>query len=597
MKILDRFQQHILIERRAMQRFLLQQLIPLAVMVLLFQSLAWCQPPSACDAWEAPVEEGISIVRVKDDLMVKWFCPGFQKTSLSVLNGDEQWEAMDTAFTVDPETQYSSLRRDMRAGFFRTSQEELQEFPRLRIMMPSQCIQGLPTPVRIEILRPDGSVDWEVWEDEVSLSLPGDWFMPVYLPVHNGIVSHLLPGALVEGGGYFSAFYDGQSAGKTVPDTPLTFGLTVAGELSDPLTVWTPGDGIIHVTDDVTLPAGNTLRIYPDTLILLDPKKSINVRGTIECLGTVEHPVLFAAADPENPWGQIHHDHTSTRSIYKGTFFTGGGDSLGAGHTGRGPVIRVSDAEIEFDYCNFMDNYGKGLYASHGDLTFKHCLFSRSAMGMEVVDVNIAIDRCYFVEMPMGGDVGDNDPLYLHGRGNMSVTNSIFAIGGDDGIDTLSSTPVIENCIIHGFLDKGISVYWGAPRISNCLIFDNDYGISAKGDPTEVYVDRTSIVRNRVSVQSRDKYGVPDAVIQYYVTNSILWDHDWAVQTDYPIEDISITYCDVQGGEPFPGDGNITDDPLFVDPDANNFRLDGDSPCRGAGKDGVDMGFTYPDSP
>ncbi len=531
--------------------------------------------------------------------MVKWLCPGFQRTALLTLNGDQQWEPLDGASTVSPETQYSLVSPLSRTGFFRTSLEELQEFPRLRIMAPSRFINGFPTPARVEVMRTDGTVDWEVWDGEVELLTreDGPSFSPPNLPLHNGMASGLLT-VESEGDLVIEASYGGALAAKTLQVLALPLAETpVAGQLSQPLTTWTPGEGIIHVTDNVTLPAGKTVRIYPDTIILLDPKKSIFVRGTVECLGTVEHPVLFAAADPQSPWGEIHHDHPSTKSTYRGVFFIRGGDSPGAGHTGKGPVIRVSDADIEFDHCNFMDNYGKGLYASGGDLTFKHCLFTRSEMGMEVVDVDIAIDRCYFTEMPMGGDVADNDPLYLHGQGNMSVTNSIFAVGGDDGIDTLSSTPLIENCIIHGFLDKGISVFYGAPHIKNCLILDNDYGISAKGDSTDVYVDRTTIVKNRVSIQSRNKYNDPDAVIKYYITNCILWGHEEAVKTDYPLEDISITYSDVQGVEPYPGEGNINDDPLFLDPDANNFRLQDLSPCLGAGLNGVNMGCEYADLP
>lgn len=539
-------------------------------------------------------EESISVVRVKDDLLVKWLCPGLQKTSLLTLNGGGEWEAVDSAVTADPETQYSCLGRDLRAGFFRTTVEELQEFPRFRIMLPARSVVGLPTPIRVELLRPDASLDWEVWESVLSLNLHGE-NIPSAFPLYNGIASGLLPGTLSSGGSLIVCA-EGECATKTIELIPLEYGLAVAGDLSDAVTAWTPNDGIIHVTDNVTIPVGNSLRIYPDTIILLDPKKSITVRGTIECLGTVEHPVVFAAADPENPWGQIHHDQTTTRSSYKGTFFIGGGDSAGAGHTGRGPAVRVGGSEVEFEYCNFMDNYGKGLYASGGTLTFRRSHFARCAMGMEVVNVNIAVDRCSFTEMPMGGDAGDNDPIYLNGSGTMSVTNSVFAMGGDDGIDLLSSSPVIENCVVRGFLDKGISVYYGAPQIRNCLILDNDYGISAKGDGTDVYVDGMTIVRNRVSIQSRDKYNEPEAVIRYYITNAILWDHTTAVQTDYPLEDISITYSCMQGAAPFPGEGNIIADPRFIGPATNNFRLQPESPCLGSGKEGADMGFAYPDS-
>lgn len=580
-------------------RRLLYRLLGAAALTFFSQPLARGGILSANHLRQITDEERISIIRVEDDLMVRWFCPPFQKTSLFILNANGEWKGMDGASAAAAETQFYCVPRESRRSLFRTSFEELQEFPRLRLMAPSRFISGLPTPIRIEVLRGDGCLDWEVWEAEFQLSASGDGvtLSPDTLFLHNGVASGLLT---IEGDGEAAirADYESSSADRTISALPPSPGeMTVAGELTRTITTWKPVDGVIHVTDNVTIPTGHLLRIYPDTIVLLDPKKSITVNGAIESLGTVEHPVLFTAADPDNPWGEISHADTSGKSVYRGTFFIGGGDSPGAGHTGRGPVIRVNHAEIEFDHCNIMDNYGKGLYGSHGNLTFTHCLFSRCAMGMEVVDTDIVVDRCFFLEMPMGGDIADNDPIYLHGGGDMSVTNSIFAIGGDDGIDTLGSHPVIENCIVRGFLDKGVTVYYGTTRIKNCLILSNDYGISAKGDGTNVYVDNTTIAGNRCTLQSRNKYNVPDAVIKYYVTNSILWGTEREIQTDYPIEDISITYSVVQGAEPFPGDGNSTDDPLFVDSDANNFRLDRDSPCRGAGENGVDMGCVYADLP
>ncbi len=61
------------------------------------------------------------------------------------------------------------------------------------------------------------------------------------------------------------------------------------------------------------------------------------------------------------------------------------------------------------------------------------------------------------------------------------------------------------------------------------------------------------------------------------VTNCILWN-------DTPNEisgGATLTYSDVQGG--FFGIGNIDADPLFVDPNNGNFRLQTASPCIDAG--------------
>lgn len=580
----------------------LSGLVAAICLAVFLQPPAFSQRPSPPYRRQSTTGETISIIRVKDDLMVKWFCPDFRKTSLMVLNGDEEWEAMDGAATPVPETQYSTVPRELQKGFFRTSTEELQEFPPLRIMMPRHFISALPTPLRVEVVRTDGQVDWEVWDDQIWVDIANLLMPSQPLNLHNGVASGLLS-VPVQGETYITLHYGSISVQKTLSSLDVSGRVQVAGELSEPLTVWKPGDGIIHVTDNVTLPAGNTLRIYPDTMILLDPKKSVTVRGTVESLGTVEHPVLFSAADPQRPWGEISHSGTSTKSTYRGTFFIGGGDSPQAGHTDKGPVIRFNNAAIEFDHCNFMDNYGKGLYGNRGELTFTSCVFSRCEMGMEVVNTDIVIDRCFFIEMPPGGDVADRDALYLNGQGNMSVTNTIFAVGGDDGIDTLSSAPVIENCVIHGFEDKGISIFYGAPRVKNCLILSNAYGISAKGDGTNVYVDNVTILNNTnqthngAGLRSHNKYNDPDAAIKYFVTSSIIWDNDQAIRTDYPLEHISITYSDVQGDGLFPGIGNIASDPLFFNSDGNDFRLGENSPCRGAGQNGTDMGCLYTSLP
>ncbi|NIQ40034.1 MAG: hypothetical protein GTN81_15845, partial [Proteobacteria bacterium] len=44
-------------------------------------------------------------------------------------------------------------------------------------------------------------------------------------------------------------------------------------------------------------------------------------------------------------------------------------------------------------------------------------------------------------------------------------------------------------------------------------------------------------------------------------------------------------YSDIQGG--YPGDGNIDQDPSFVDPDNGDFHLQPGSPCIDAGTDNV----------
>ena len=42
------------------------------------------------------------------------------------------------------------------------------------------------------------------------------------------------------------------------------------------------------------------------------------------------------------------------------------------------------------------------------------------------------------------------------------------------------------------------------------------------------------------------------------------------------------------------GEGNTIDDPMFVNPDANDFRLQSSSSAKGSGKFGQDLGAIIP---
>jgi len=63
--------------------------------------------------------------------------------------------------------------------------------------------------------------------------------------------------------------------------------------------------------------------------------------------------------------------------------------------------------------------------------------------------------------------------------------------------------------------------------------------------------------------------------------NCVLWNADPAAGVQITGDDVTVVYSDVQGG--YPGDGNIDEDPLFVDAENGDFRLRPCSPCVEAG--------------
>ena len=65
------------------------------------------------------------------------------------------------------------------------------------------------------------------------------------------------------------------------------------------------------------------------------------------------------------------------------------------------------------------------------------------------------------------------------------------------------------------------------------------------------------------------------------LNSSIIWNNEDLFDEEVEDNVVSITYSCIEGG--YEGQGNIHDDPLFVDPDNGDFHLQEDSPCIDAG--------------
>ena len=465
----------------------------------------------------------------------------------------------------------------------------------LDVLVPDAWLPGVPVLVRVEAHDADGAVDRTLWDAEAVLSAApaGTTLAPDRVVLRNGLGSALVrieaPPETAEVA--LTAAIDSLQTTRTLRNLDGEVMTEAKGGLSAALIEWS---GVVHVTGALTVPAGGTLRVLPGTLVLIDGVTtdtagySIDIEGTIECLGTAAQPVTFTARDPAVPWGEVHHDGAEP-SLYQYAIMTRGGNSPRGGHTNTGPILRATESRVRCERCSFTDTKGKTMQASGADVEFYDCLFSRSVMGPEIDGTALIWERCWAQEF-YGKD--DNDGIYLHDQRAgqaIALRGCVVASGDDDAVDTLGSDVAIEDCILRDFANpaedsKGLSVLNGAVDVRRTLIANCMVAVSAKirdaGDQAIVRIDRSTILGNDVGIQAYDKYGIDTADIFYYVSNSIVRASN-AIYTDYLPEDILLSYCDVS--EEWPGDGNILADPLFTDPAAGDFTLREGSPCIDAG--------------
>ncbi len=190
----------------------------------------------------------------------------------------------------------------------------------------------------------------------------------------------------------------------------------MSGELTGEDLVWGP-DEVIHIADEITIAAGQTLMVQEGTTVLTDGKKDVVVHGSLQVAGTPLKPVLFAAWSPDESWGGIRVLGGLASLTY--TIVTqGGGDTSHAfGHSGSQAVLFVEAGQMTLDNVFLVDNVGKGLGAQSGHLEVTNSLISRCDTGGELKQTKVSFFRTWFLEMPSADGPpidDDNDGIYLH---------------------------------------------------------------------------------------------------------------------------------------------------------------------------------------
>ena len=224
----------------------------------------------------------------------------------------------------------------------------------------------------------------------------------------------------------------------------------------------------------IIVPKGFILSIDPGARLLFAPGVSLFSYSTVESRGTVSHPIIIQALDPQKPWGVFAIIGTSETNTFTYTHIADGNDATLNGMYFSGSLsVRSSD-----------------LIFTNGSITN-----SRADDGIHVLSGVATITNSLFKDTSSDGI----DIDYAKGI-NSLIANSTFENAGGDAIDLSFSELTLSDNVIHGCGDKGISVGEASkPIIERHIITSCIFGIAIK-DRSHAVIEDTELRDNQTGI-------------------------------------------------------------------------------------------------
>ncbi len=391
-------------------------------------------------------------------------------------------------------------------------------------------------------------------------------------------------------------------------DNPALF-KSLSGTLSGADLSWSPANGVIRLTGDVVVDAGNTLTIQPGTLIMADsgsPSQGVAIiaqnGGVVSALGTQTSPIFFfptagpsamslpqAIGNNDASWRGIQHSQTGS-SQYRYVFLTGAGNGPASGLT-RPAIVSASNTHgVTLDRCVFADCPGAGLFVApgaSGSSAIRNSMFSRLGIGGAWLGAGYSVDveDSWFTRIgraPSANGVDGDALIFDQAGGTAHVRRCLLTDCGDDLIEMSNgAAATIEDSILSDARDTAVvadASITQALTMTNSLVFNAPGGARCNGRAANLSL--CTIGQNAIL----DGAGCGSTAVD----RCVLWPSSLSTCCGAVNNSIVGNQGDLGCGT-----GNSSQDPLFVlpFPSGCSYQLLGGSPALAAGPGGTRIGW------
>jgi len=242
---------------------------------------------------------------------------------------------------------------------------------------------------------------------------------------------------------------------------------------------------------------------------------------------------------------------------------------------------------------NTSRNVGGGIGLINSNTVIESCLISENIIpdgeGMGGGGVAINGGHPILIDVTIENNYVGSNMYSLNGGGGILCG---FSIGGDVLQLDLENVSIIGNTANIG---AGIGALSGIITGSRLLIVDNigPYGSAISlGEPLGLVIgDITMSIQNSTIANNTGLLGVGMINTAHMnAINTIFWDNGDVEFSPLPNNDqLNLDFNYTNAEDPWPGAGNINQNPLFSDVNSSDYSLSAASPCIDAGTADTDM--------